>query len=67
MAAPSVPAQPSSGNTPTAVPSVTPPSSASIPGIEQTSNPIDKAKTEAECKIPTNAIKPECIELNLKK
>ncbi|HEV2549311.1 MAG TPA: hypothetical protein VGU20_18365 [Stellaceae bacterium] len=43
------------------------PSGTSIPGAGQTSNPIDKAKTEAECKIPTNATKRECIELMLKK
>jgi hypothetical protein len=42
-------------------------SGTSIPGAGQTSNPIDKIKTEAECKIPTNAAKPECIELMLKK
>ena len=45
------------------------PSGTSIPGTSQPSsdNPIDKAKTEAECKLPTNATKPECVELMLKK
>jgi hypothetical protein len=53
--------------TPTTPQSTAPPSGTSIPGAAQTSNPIDQAKTEAECKIPTNAAKPECIELMLKK
>jgi hypothetical protein len=69
---PGVPALPTAGNPPTAAPSVTPPgvtppTGTSIPGAGQTSNPIDKAKIEAECQIPTNATKPECIELMLKK
>lgn len=64
---PSVPKLPTEGAPSIAAPSVTPPSGTSIPGTEPASNPIDQAKIEAECKIPTNAIKPECIELNLKK
>jgi hypothetical protein len=48
-----------------AEPSPTPPTGISASGPGQ--NPIDKIKTEAECKIPTNATKPECIELMLKK
>jgi hypothetical protein len=52
---------------PTTPQSTTPSSGTSIPGAAQTSNPIDQAKTEVECKIPTNVAKPECIELMLKK
>ena len=64
---PSVPKLPTEDNPLMAAPSPTQPSGTSIPGTGQTTNPIDKIKTEAECKIPTNATKPECIELMLKK
>ena len=64
---PNVPKLPAEEKPAVTAPSATPPSGTSIPGTGQTSNPIDKAKTEAECKIPTNATKPECIELMLKK
>ncbi|MGO8915322.1 MAG: hypothetical protein ACLQJR_05390 [Stellaceae bacterium] len=64
---PSVPTIPTADNLLAAAPNPTPPSGTSIPGAGQTTNPIDKIKTEAECKIPTNATKPECIELMLKK
>ncbi|MGO8920197.1 MAG: hypothetical protein ACLQJR_30225 [Stellaceae bacterium] len=64
---PSVPKLPTEDNPLTAAPSPTPPSGTSVPGAAKTTNPIDKIKTEAECKIPTNATKPECIELMLKK
>ncbi len=68
---PSVPKLPSENSLPMATPNAPPqtatPSGTSIPGTAQTSNPIDQAKTEAECKIPTNATKPECIALMLKK
>jgi len=67
MAAPSVPSLPTGGTPSMATPTITPPSGASIPGQGQTSNPIDQAKTEAECKIPTNATKPECVQLMLNK
>ena len=53
--------------TPNTVPQSAAPSGTSIPGAARRSNPIDQAKTEAECKIPTNATKPECIALMLKK
>jgi hypothetical protein len=53
--------------TPTMPQGTAPSSGTSLPGAAQTSNPIDQAKTEAECKIPTNAAKPECVELMLKK
>ena len=44
------------------------PTGSAMPGSgTKSENPIDKAKTEVECKIPTNAAKPECIELMLKK
>ncbi len=49
-------------------PAANTPSGTSLPGAAPTSsNPLEKAKTEAECKIPTNAAKPECLELMLKK
>lgn len=66
QALPNVPKLPSENSLPLATPNPTP-SGTSVPGAAQTSNPIDQAKTEAECKIPTNATKPECIELMLKK
>ena len=58
---PNMPNMPNGGNMPAA------PGGPSIPGTGQTSNPIDEAKTEAECKILTNATKPECLKLMLKK
>ena len=64
---PSVPKVPTEDKPLVAAPSPTPPSGNSVPGAAPTTNPIDKIKTEAECKIPTNATKPECIELMLKK
>jgi hypothetical protein len=69
---PSVPKLPTENMPPMAAPSMTPPSTTppsgtSVPDAGQTMNSIDKAKTEAECKIPTNATKPECVELMLKK
>ena len=69
ITAPSVPSPPTETTPTPTTPSVNAPSASSIPGTEQTANPIDieKAKTEAECKIPTNATKPECIELMMKK
>ena len=67
IAAPSVPTLPTAGTPSMAAPTVTPPSGTLIPGAGQTSNPIDRAKTEAECKIPINATKPECVEQMLKK
>ena len=60
-ATPNTPSMPSGGNMPAT------PNGTSMPGAGQTSNPIDEAKTEAECKIPTNAAKPECLKLMLKK
>ena len=66
-AAPSMPGLPSGGTPSMAAPTITPPSGASMQGAGQTSNPIDQAKTEAECKIPTNATKPECVQLMLNK
>ena len=60
-AAPNAPNMPGGGNMSAA------PGGPSMPGTGQTSNPIDEAKTEAECKIPTNATKPECLKLMLKK
>ena len=64
---PSVPKLPTEDNPLTAAPSGTSPSGTSLPGAGQTTNPIKKIMTEAECKIPTNATKPECIEQMLKK
>jgi hypothetical protein len=66
---PSVPKLPSEDKPATTMPGTAPSSGTSLPGAGQgqTSNPIDQAKTEAECKIPTNAAKPECLELMLKK
>jgi len=71
MAAPTAPTLPSSGTSPMAAPMAAPiasPSSGSSSlGTGGATNAIDQAKTEAECKIPTNATKPECVELLLKK
>ena len=39
----------------------------SVPGAGQSSNPLEQARIEAECKIPTNATKQECIKLMLNK
>ncbi len=71
---PSVPKLPTGDKPPLSAPSTTPPSGATVPGVGpslpgagQTANPVDRLKVEAECKIPTNALKPECIELRLKK
>jgi hypothetical protein len=64
--APSLPKLPIEDKSLMTAPSPTP-SGTSVPGVGQTTNTIDKIKTEAECKIPTNATKPECIELMLKK
>ena len=64
---PSVPKVPTGENPPIKAPSAASPSGTSLPGAAQTSNPLDKEKTELECKIPTNATKRECIELMLKK
>jgi hypothetical protein len=44
------------------------PGGLAMPGSSPKSeSPIDQAKTEIECKIPSNAAKPECLELLLKK
>jgi hypothetical protein len=64
---PSVPDLPTEAKPTVTTPSLNSSSGTSIPATAQTPNPIDQAKTEAECKIPTNASKPECIELMLKK
>jgi hypothetical protein len=52
---------------PTSEPSPAPPSSSgpvgSLLGNDKPANPIDQAKTEIECKLPSNATKRECIEL----
>jgi len=64
---PSVPKLPTGENPPTTAPNAASPSGTSLPGAAQTSNPLDKEKTELECKIPTNASKRECIELMMKK
>ncbi|HYM03558.1 MAG TPA: hypothetical protein VET85_11480 [Stellaceae bacterium] len=70
---PSAPSLPVQDQAPMAAPNINPqagpsdPGSAtSVPGTSQTPNSIDQAKTEAECKIPTNATKPECVQLMLK-
>jgi hypothetical protein len=62
---PGAPSVPGAGNV--AAPAVKPPGGASIPDTSQMSNQIDEAKLDAECKIPTNATKPECVERMLKK
>ena len=63
MAAPSTPSLPT-GSTPSmATPTVTPPGGTSMPGTGDATNAIGQAKTEAECKIPTNATKPGCVKL----
>jgi hypothetical protein len=71
---PGVPKLPTGEKPSVAAPSATPASGTSVPGVGtslpgagQTSNPVDRLKTEAECKVPTNALKPECLELRLKK
>lgn len=64
---PSAPSLPTGNNPAMATPGTEAPSGTSLPGTSQPSNPIDQAKTEAECKIPTNATKPECVQLMLKK
>ena len=65
--APSMPNMPGGGGMPGGSNMPTTPDASSIPGAGQSSSPIDEAKTEAECKIPTNATKPECLKLMLKK
>jgi hypothetical protein len=60
-ASPNMPNMPGGGTMPSA------PNGTAMPGAGETPNPIDQAKTEAECKIPTNATKPECLKLMLKK
>jgi hypothetical protein len=66
-----MPATPSVTGLPGGAPTIAAPGAnsaagASLPAAGQAPSPIDKAKTEAECKIPTNAMKSECIALRLK-